>query len=242
MSEPSDNPVANTDQQTLLRQRQQFWLDMYPAAFLKLCVKQKLVSQGSTNKCYDSAANLYNIVHDCRTAHEPAFKSSLDCLEKLRDARVFVSADAFLRTRQLGLARDLPRGLQSELVDFVTFNNGLCTDGGIGKLSELCEKCRDFTLEGNTVRSAECASLASQYISEVKSNCLDNRPFQEMAEIISSMCQNTCNNLPKEKNDHDIAWRVDTLNALESNMGTLIAQLKDTSAYGEFQDTRSSRR
>lgn len=228
-----------TDEHTTLAQRQQFWIDMNPDAFHKLCFKQQLLSPNGgnpSNACYDMALIFYNIVHYRQIVLGSIVEGYLDRLDDLRDARILVSADDFLEARQT-------RG-SSELADWLIYNKRLRKhlEARISKISKLCEECLDNALDGSTDGSADCASRASEYISEVNSSFPGGQPLRAMGEIISDIYEQTRGNLLsayRGSNAEDQEGLATSLKGMETYLKPLMADMLGTRSQ-ETQQSGSS--
>lgn len=115
--------MTEQKEQTTLEQRRKFWIDLDLNAFDELCIEKKLRSgdpPGPRDRCYNDAVRMYKYVRD-QTAGPSYFMTEyVTDLEELRDARVIVSSDTFLRGRKQGLVAASPG--RSFLADFLKFN------------------------------------------------------------------------------------------------------------------------
>lgn len=250
MTEQQDPRGPAPEKHATLEQRRQIWIDMRFDAFLELCLKQKLLSPGVgveilTNECYNEALDLYTKVHYPKFWPDDIVSCYLDLLEELRGAQNSVSADTFLRTRQLDFAHDLP-ARPSLLTDFLLFNKGFSIYDGSSKIHDLCRGCHDSALDGDSAVSAECASLAFRFIFEMESTLSDETFGQELqtkAKMFSSIYQHSRESLwlnYDEADDEGKRWRASSLRYMKTDLEPLIAAMHSTSQTKDSQKTQRS--
>jgi hypothetical protein len=196
MSEHQDPRIQATDEQTTLAQRQQFWIDMSRTDFEQMCSEQQLFSsdaQAERNGCYDEALVFYTRLHNPEIWPNHILKGYLDPLEELRDAQIVVSADKFLKGRELGLVPDVPQG-QSYLADFLRFTRNYRDESwqGFNELVPAVSEFRialDSVLEEDEAAFSHKLSVASTALSDLRGSFDKSEQGAAVAEYISNACQ-----------------------------------------------------